>query len=243
MKSAYPAKKAQPAASVISSPATPTPVKVSDPATLPSMPTSAKLHLDRQSDGVHAEGVLIDEKRIRVLSGSIVSRKNNLPNQAKQANNDALRKQLESDGTIIERKFTRDWIFTSTSMAATIILGSSTSGNAAWKTVDGTTLGEVLKAGVTLTPKKMHLTDRGSEAYGFAADNNEFIVLAGSKVSADTVESLKSKPGAYNLRLDLEKTGGIKNGVLVADTVFSSPSMAACVISGASVSGADWKEE
>ena len=67
------------------------------------------------------------------------------------------------------------------------------------------------------------------------------MVLADSKTSADVVESLKSKPGFYNKRMNLEKDGVIKDSVLTADTVFSSPSMAACVIAGGSFSGAEWK--
>lgn len=184
---------------------------------------------------------MLDDKHIRVSSGSVVSQKNNLANQARQGSNDALRKQLEADGTIVNRKFTKEYIFTSVSTAATIILGTSTSGNTAWKTADGIMLGEALKNGLSFAPKKLHLTARGSDAYGYTLDGNEFIVLAGSKTSTDIVESLKSKPGFYNRRMDLEKNGVIKDGLLTADTVFSSPSMAACVIAGGSFSGAEWK--
>ena len=236
-----PAKKPHPAASAAPTPVSPAPAKPIAPVPLPPAPSMAKLHLDRKSDGVHAEGVLLDDKHIRVSSGSVVSQKNNLANQARQGSNDALRKQLEADGTIVNRKFTKEYIFTSVSTAATIILGTSTSGNTAWKTADGIMLGEALKNGLSFAPKKLHLTARGSDAYGYTLDGNEFIVLAGSKTSTDIVESLKSKPGFYNRRMDLEKDGVIKDGLLTADTVFSSPSMAACVIAGGSFSGAEWK--
>ena len=241
-KGKKPTKKAQPVkAAPASVPVPATPAVPVTPAPLPLAPATAKLYLDRKSDSVHAEGVLLNDKHIKVSSGSVVSQKNNLANQARQGSNDALRKQLEADGTIVNRKFTKDYIFTSVSTAATIILGTSTSGNAVWKTADGILLGEALKNGVSFAPKKLHLTARGSDAYGYSLDRGEFMVLADSKTSADVVESLKSKPGFYNKRMDLEKDGVIKDSVLTADTVFSSPSMAACVIAGGSFSGAEWK--
>lgn len=235
-KTAKKTQSTKPSTPLSSTPATP-----SKPTPLPPTPIVAKLHLDRKSDSVHAEGVLLDDRRIRVSSGSGVSQKNNLPNQARQESNDTLRKQLEADGTIVDRKFTKDYIFTSVSTAATIILGTSTSGNTAWKTADGTMLGEAFKNGVSIAQKKLHLAARGSDAYGYSLDSGEFMVLANSKTSADVVESLKSKPGFYNKRMDLEKDGVIKDSILTADTVFSSPSMAACVIAGGSFSGAEWK--
>ena len=241
-KGKKPTKKAQSVkVAPASVPAPATPAVPATPAPLPPAAATAKLYLDRKSDSVHAEGVLLDDKRINVSSGSVVSQKNNLANQARQGSNDALRKQLEADGTIVNRKFTKDYIFTSVSTAATIILGTSTSGNAAWKTADGTMLGEALKSGASFAPKKLHLTARGSDAYGYSLDSGEFMVLADSKTSTDVVESLKTKPGFYNKRMDLEKDGVIKDSILTADTVFSSPSMAACVISGGSFSGAEWK--
>ena len=128
-------------------PVTPIPAVSTVPEPLSSMPIMAKLYLERKSDGVHAEGVMLDDKRIRVSSGSIVSQKNNLANQSGRGSNDTLRKQLEANGTIVNRKFTTDHIFSSVSTAATIILGSSTSGYTAWKTADGTILGKAMKSG------------------------------------------------------------------------------------------------
>lgn len=48
-----------------------------------------------------------------------------------------LRNKLETDGTIVDRIFTRNYEFSAPSAAATVILGHTSNGNVDWKTADG----------------------------------------------------------------------------------------------------------
>lgn len=51
-----------------------------------------------------------------------------------------LRNKLESDGTISDRIFTRNYEFSAPSAASAVILGHTSNGNIDWKTADGTKL-------------------------------------------------------------------------------------------------------
>lgn len=51
-----------------------------------------------------------------------------------------LRNKLETDGTIVDRKFTRNYEFSAPSAASAVVLGHTSNGNMDWKTVDGTRL-------------------------------------------------------------------------------------------------------
>lgn len=51
-----------------------------------------------------------------------------------------LRNKLESDGSIVDRKFVRNYEFSAPSAASAVILGHTSNGNVDWKTVDGTKL-------------------------------------------------------------------------------------------------------
>ncbi|WP_154877178.1 DUF4357 domain-containing protein [Megasphaera butyrica] len=51
-----------------------------------------------------------------------------------------LRQRLESDGTICEETFSRDYGFSSPSAAAAVVRGSHSNGNILWKTQDGVKL-------------------------------------------------------------------------------------------------------
>ena len=214
------------------------------------------LMLDRPAVDAHAEGELIDEKQIRVKAGSRISTVNHLMNQAKQGASD-LRSKLEESGVIVDRVFTKDYVFSSISMAATVILGTSSSGYEKWQTAGGQTLGERLKeleeaaaAGIPISDvadipswsKKHRLTARGADAIGYPLEDNEYLVMAGSRVSADVTGSLKNRGNMYKRRLQMEEKGIIKDGVLTVDIAFSSPSTAASIIAGTSLSGANWKE-
>ncbi len=51
-----------------------------------------------------------------------------------------MRNKLESDGSIVDRKFVRNYEFSAPSAASAVILGHTSNGNVDWKTVDGTKL-------------------------------------------------------------------------------------------------------
>jgi hypothetical protein len=51
-----------------------------------------------------------------------------------------LRNKLESDGTILEGKFTRNYEFSAPSAASAVVLGHTSNGNVDWKTAEGTKL-------------------------------------------------------------------------------------------------------
>ncbi len=54
-----------------------------------------------------------------------------------------LRKLLESDGTIVDHKFTKNYEFKSPSAAASIVLGTPSSGNDKWENKDGIKLKDI----------------------------------------------------------------------------------------------------
>ena len=82
-----------------------------------------------------------------------------------------------------------------------------------------------------------------SEASGegrmtFIADKLGFTVFKGSVVSSYICDSLPLwHQGYYNWRIRLEDEGVIKNRVFQTDYTFSSPSLAATVVLGASANG------
>lgn len=95
--------------------------------------------------GAFAKGILQEENKMLVFSGSQISATSNLSNQYKQENNEIKRQQLMSDGTIQNLTFMTDYVFSSPSTAATIILGTSSSGNDQWKNEAGKALGDLRK--------------------------------------------------------------------------------------------------
>ena len=54
-----------------------------------------------------------------------------------------LRNQLIADGVIVNNIFVNDYIFTSVSAAAAVILGRSANGRKEWTKLDGRTLAQV----------------------------------------------------------------------------------------------------
>ena len=211
------------------------------------------LFLNNNKRNAHARGYLTGEKSILVLKGSKVSDIVFFQNQKKGEGPAKHRNNLESDGTIVNGVFFKDYEFPSTSAAATIILGGSASGMDHWKNADGVALGSLLKDGVNLIidekdianeasePPRLNLTSRGADAYGYNVENGGFKVLEGSKISPDVTEGFKDM-SLNSKREELLKSGIVKDGVFLKDYVFSSPSTAASVIGGGSISGAAWKE-
>ena len=79
------------------------------------------------------------------------------------------------------------------------------------------------------------LSGRGGNASGYPLDNDNFIVLSGSKISADVTDGY---PQTYaNLRNSLIEDEIIVDGFFVRDYTFTSSSAAACVVLGRSANG------
>lgn len=102
------------------------------------------LSITNQKMDVDARGILIDDKHIKVLKGSRISLSSNLPNQKGQMGRERLRTSLMNDGTIQNRFFVKDYIFDSTSTAASVIKGASSSGMKQWKDKNGNPIGMYL---------------------------------------------------------------------------------------------------
>ena len=102
------------------------------------------LHLTNKAKGIAATGVMISEKRILVKAESIISTENRLPNQKGQGSSASLRQKLIDDGVIVDSRFVTDYEFTSTSAAASVIMGQSASGMTAWRDEAGRKLETLL---------------------------------------------------------------------------------------------------
>ena len=103
------------------------------------------LYINNSAKGVTATGVLQDAgKRILVKAGSTISMEDRLLFQKGQGNTELLRQHLIDNNVIVDRVFTADYEFTSTSTAASVILGRAASGMVEWKDEAGHRLETVL---------------------------------------------------------------------------------------------------
>ena len=84
-------------------------------------------------------------------------------------------------------------------------------------------------------PYKFILSGRGGNASGYPLDDDNFVVVAGSKISKDVTEGFQH--GYLELRESLMEDGIISNGVFVKDYIFSSSSTAAAVVLGRAANG------
>lgn len=135
----------------------------------------------------------------------------------------------------------------------TSIPASGHPGNASRRTATGTAAGlmDSRRGGVRGTRtdlhqiRLLHMSSRGADAFGYLDPDDpqgkRFIVKAGSKLAPGMNESLKTKPGYYARRQELERNGTDEALVLLADEVFNSISAAASVIGGTSLNGSVWK--
>ena len=211
--------------------------------------TGEELTIDSTSKGVHAEGQLDNKNGIVVKAGSTISITSNLYKQKNQASIQKIRDDLIKKGVIKERIFTADHPFRSTSQAAAVILGTASSGNSMWISKDGKTLGQRLtemEEQITngeLKTAKLHMTVRGSDAYGYRLETGDFVVRKGSRLSPDVTASFQ-KNSLNKQREILVEQGIIVDGTFACDWTFSSISTAASIIGGNSTNGNDaWKEE
>ena len=89
--------------------------------------------------GGNAFGYPLDDDNFIVLSGSRISR--DVTEGFQQGYLD-LRNSLIADGTIVDGVFTKDYTFTSSSAAGSIVLGRSANGRKEWTLLDGRTYGK-----------------------------------------------------------------------------------------------------
>lgn len=88
----------------------------------------------------------------------------------------------------------------------------------------------------------LFIKNKNADATGeYYPDKKTFIVKKGSKVSVDISRSEKFR-GANTIERQRERY--VKNGVVIVDTVFRSPSTAANFVTGRSTNGhITWKDE
>lgn len=79
------------------------------------------------------------------------------------------------------------------------------------------------------------LSGRGGNAFGYPLDDDNFIVLSGSKISKDVTDGFVQ--GYSDLRNSLIQDGTIVDGIFVKDHTFSSSSAAAAVVLGRAANG------
>ena len=79
------------------------------------------------------------------------------------------------------------------------------------------------------------LSGRGGNAFGYPLDDDNFIVLAGSRISRDVTDGFAQ--GYLDLRESLISDGTIMNNVFTEDYTFSSSSAAASVVLGRAANG------
>lgn len=83
--------------------------------------------------------------------------------------------------------------------------------------------------------EKFLLSGRGGNAFGYPLDDDNFIVLSGSRISNDVTEGFAQ--GYFDLRNSLIADKIIENSIFVKDYMFSSSSAAASVVLGRAANG------
>lgn len=101
--------------------------------------TDDTLYLYCKGSGGSAKG-FVSSEGFTVLKDSIVSDHIAASLETQGKTYYILRNRLETDGTIVNRKFTRNHEFSAPSAASAVILGHTSNGNTDWKTSDGTKL-------------------------------------------------------------------------------------------------------
>jgi hypothetical protein len=96
----------------------------------------------------------------------------------------------------------------------------------------------------TETTRYFFCTASGADAKGFPTDTG-FMVLKGSRLSAQTVASFERHGGKYfQLRRELETDGSVRRKVFTRDIEFNSPSAASSVVCGRMSNGlTDWVDD
>ncbi len=101
--------------------------------------TDDTVYLYCKGSGATAKG-FVSSGGFTVLKGSVISDHIVPSLETRGKTYYVLRNKLETDGTIIDRKFARNYEFSAPSAASAVILGHTSNGNVDWKTEDGTKL-------------------------------------------------------------------------------------------------------
>ena len=101
--------------------------------------TDDTAYLYCKGSGSSAKG-FVSTGGFTVLQGSTVSERTVPSLETKGKSYFNLRQKLQSDGTIIDKQFTKDYEFSAPSAASAVIMGHPSNGNVDWKTSDGTKL-------------------------------------------------------------------------------------------------------
>ncbi len=113
------------------------------PRTIPPMQT-IELFIDRAKSGVKATGLWnTATNEILIKAGSTIRPESNLEHQSRQQVNADHRNQLIADGIVVDFVFVKDYTFSAPSTAASIILGTASSGTDQWKDKNGVLLKEL----------------------------------------------------------------------------------------------------
>ena len=94
---------------------------------------SKTFYLKNASKNVDAAGIMSDTKSITVRTGATICQNSSLSNQKGQEHAAAKRQELIDKGVIVDFKFVKDYQFSSTTIAAAVILGQSANGITSWK--------------------------------------------------------------------------------------------------------------
>ena len=94
---------------------------------------SKTFYLKNASKNVDAAGIMSDTKSITVRTGATICQNSSLSNQKGQEHAAAKRQELIDKGVIVDFKFVKDYQFSSTTIAASVLLGQSANGITAWK--------------------------------------------------------------------------------------------------------------
>lgn len=98
--------------------------------------TADTIYLYCKGSGAKATG-FVSAGGFTVLADSVVSDHTVPSFETRAKTYFLLRNKLESDGTIVDGRFTKNYEFNAPSAAAAVVLGHSSNGNTAWKTQEG----------------------------------------------------------------------------------------------------------
>lgn len=101
--------------------------------------TDETIYLYCKGSGANAKG-FVSAGGFTVLKDSVISDHIVPSLETRGKTYYILRNKLESDGTISEGKFTRNYEFSAPSAASAVVLGHTSNGNVDWKTAEGTKL-------------------------------------------------------------------------------------------------------
>jgi hypothetical protein len=101
--------------------------------------TNETIYLYCKGSGANAKG-FVSAGGFTVLKDSVISDHIVPSLETRGKTYYILRNKLESDGTILEGKFTRNYEFSAPSAASAVVLGHTSNGNVDWKTAEGTKL-------------------------------------------------------------------------------------------------------